>query len=160
MATPAQHPSLSKAHPVPQEESGALCFSHTMHFLEGNQLFPPLTHSLIALPFSTALIQTLPSNWLSCFLRGVFLGKKITKEGRKVNLPQMFQKLLGDWEWSKEQYLSKDPTAFICEFQGFFCHYSPPFFSCTLHHVHLLYVTIEWILPKKNVSHDLAFTFS
>lgn len=40
-----------------------------MHFLEGNQLFPPSVHSL--LPFSAVLIPTLPSNWLSCFGRGL-----------------------------------------------------------------------------------------
>lgn len=69
ITTPAQQPCLSRARPEPQEESGGLRFSHTMHFLEGNQLFPPSTHSL--LPFSAALIPTLPSNWLSCFGRGL-----------------------------------------------------------------------------------------
>lgn len=48
MATPAQQPSPSNARPLPQEESGGLCCSHTMHFLEGNQLFPHLFSNSLA----------------------------------------------------------------------------------------------------------------
>lgn len=74
MATPAQEPSPSNARPLPQEESGGLCCSHTMHFLEGNQLFPHLLSNSLALPLSSQ--HFIPTGL--AVLEGVFHGMKIT----------------------------------------------------------------------------------
>lgn len=46
----AQQPSPSAPHPP--SAPGGFCFSHTAHFLEGNQLFPPRTLPL--LPYLSA----------------------------------------------------------------------------------------------------------
>lgn len=62
--TPAREPFPSNVGPLPQEESGGLCCSCTMHFLEGNRLFPHLfTDSLTpGLCLCVSLVNILHSN--------------------------------------------------------------------------------------------------
>lgn len=62
--TPAREPFPSNVGLLPQEESGGLCCSCTMHFLEGNRLFPHLfTDSLTpGLCLCVSLVNILHSN--------------------------------------------------------------------------------------------------